>query len=63
MKTINQLQSIDKPRERLLKYGLSSLKNYELIAVLLGSGVKGKDVIKLSHEIEKFFDSNFENID
>ncbi|WP_419764638.1 MAG: RadC family protein [Arcobacter sp.] len=63
MKTIGELQGIDKPRERLFKYGLSALKNYELIAVLLGSGVKGKDVIKLSREIEKYFDSNFENID
>ncbi|QKF81745.1 RadC family protein [Halarcobacter ebronensis] len=63
MKTINQLQSIDKPRERLLKYGLSALKNYELIAILLGSGIKGKDIIKLSHEIEKFLDLNFETID
>ncbi|WP_044415169.1 RadC family protein [Halarcobacter anaerophilus] len=63
MKSITQLQSIDKPRERLFRYGLSALKNYELIAVLLGSGIQGKDVIKLSREIEKFFDSNFENID
>ncbi|QDF28700.1 RadC family protein [Halarcobacter anaerophilus] len=63
MKAITQLQSIDKPRERLFRYGLSALKNYELIAVLLGSGIQGKDVIKLSREIEKYFDSNFENID
>jgi DNA repair protein RadC len=63
MKSINQLHTIDKPRERLLKYGLSSLKNYELIAILLGSGVKGKDVIKLSREIEKFFNSSFETMD
>ncbi len=63
MKAITQLQSIDKPRERLFRYGLSALKNYELIAVLLGSGIQGKDVIKLSREMEKFFDSNFENID
>ena len=47
----------------LLKYGLSSLKNYELIAILLGSGVKGKDIIKLSREIERFFDTDFETID
>ena len=63
MKTISDLQSIDKPRERLIKYGLSALRNYELIAILLGSGVKGKDIIKLSREIEKFLDSNFETLD
>ena len=58
MKSISQLQTIDKPRERLFKYGLSALKNYELIAILLGSGVKGKDIIKLSREIESFFNSD-----
>ena len=63
MKSITQLQNIDKPRERLFKYGLSALKNYELIAILLGSGVKGKDIIKLSREIESFFNSNFETMD
>jgi len=62
MKTITQLHEIDKPRERLHKYGLSALKNYELIAILLGSGVKGKDVMHLSREIEKFFNSNFETM-
>ncbi len=62
MRTINQLQTIDKPRERLSKYGLSALRNHELIAILLGSGVRGKDIIKLSHEIEKIFNSNFESI-
>lgn len=63
MKSINQLHRIDKPRERLFKYGLGALKNYELIAILLGSGVKGKDVIKLSREIEKYFDRDFETLD
>lgn len=62
MKTINELQEIDKPRQRLLKYGINALKNYELIAILLGSGVRGKDVISLSKEIEKFFNSNFETM-
>lgn len=63
MKTINQLEKIDKPRERLAKYGLSALKNHELIAILLGSGIKGKDVVSLSREIEKFFNSSFETMD
>lgn len=63
MKTISQLHQIDKPRERLLKYGLSALKNYELIAILLGTGIKGKDVMKLSREIESLLNKDFETID
>lgn len=62
MKSIAQLEDIDKPREKLLKKGPNALKNYELLAVLLGSGVKGKDVISLSNEIIKLFEENFENI-
>jgi len=53
MKKLKELYLEDKPREKLLKKGVTSLKNYELIAILLGSGIKGKDVLKLSKEIEK----------
>lgn len=63
MNQITQLQNIDKPREKLIKKGVKALKDYELLAVLLGSGVQGKDVIKLSREIIKLFEEDFENID
>ena len=62
MKSIKQLENIDKPREKLIKKGASALKDYELLAVLLGSGVQGKDVIKLSQEIIKLFEDDFENL-
>ena len=62
LKTINQLNSFDKPREKLKAKGAKALKNEELMAILLGSGVKGKDVRKLSKEITTLLDSNFENI-
>lgn len=62
MKTIKDLENIDKPREKLIKKGASSLKDYELLAVLLGSGVQGKDVIKLSQEIIKLFEKDFEKL-
>ncbi len=62
MKTINQLNNFDKPREKLKAKGAKALKNEELMAILLGSGVKGKDVRKLSKEITTLLDSNFENI-
>lgn len=62
MKTINQLEKFDKPREKLLKNGVTNLKDYELVAILLGSGIKGKDVIKLSREIVKLFESSFTSL-
>ena len=62
MKSITQLENIDKPREKLIKKGANALKNYELLAILLGSGVQGKDVISLSNEIIKLFEDDFENL-
>jgi len=63
MKKINELEKFEKPREKLLEKGVEALKDYELVAILLGSGVKGKDVIKLSREIVKFLKQNFDSID
>lgn len=62
MKTINELHHLDKPREKLLKNGLNSLKNYELMAILIGTGVQGKDVIKLSKELIALLDTQFDTL-
>ena len=62
MKKLKELDKFDKPREKLLQKGVSSLKNEELLSVLLGSGVAGKDVRQLSKEIIKLLDDDFENI-
>jgi len=62
LKTISELNDIDKPREKLSKKGVKALKDYELLAVLLGSGTKDKDVIKLSKEIIKLFEDDFKSI-
>jgi DNA repair protein RadC len=60
MKPISQLHKHDKPREKLLAKGVGALKNEELLAVLLGSGVQGKDVRKLAKEIAALIDKNFD---
>lgn len=39
------------PRERALKYGFASLSDAEIMAILLGTGTKGKNVLDLSNEI------------
>ena len=57
-----ELEDIDKPREKLIKKGAKALKDYELVAILLGSGVKGKDVLKLSKEIVKLFKEDFNSL-
>lgn len=41
----------DRPRERMLAHGAETLSDAELIAVLLGSGVPGKNAIQLAREL------------
>ncbi len=62
MKTITELNNFDKPREKLLQKGVKVLKDYELVAILLGSGIKGKDVFALSREIVKLFEDDFDTL-
>jgi len=62
LKKLKELYEKDKPREKLALKGAEALKNEELMAVLLGSGVKGKDVRKLSREIISLFESGFESL-
>ncbi|CAA6816221.1 MAG: DNA repair protein RadC [uncultured Sulfurovum sp.] len=62
MKTIKELHKDDKPREKLVKKGVEALKNDELLSVLIGSGIQGKDVRKLSKEIVGILDESFESL-
>lgn len=41
----------DRPRERLLSFGASSLSNAELLALILGNGTKNMNVIDLSNSL------------
>lgn len=53
MPKIKDLPKVDMPREKLGKYGPEKLRDYELLAVLLGSGIKGLNVLELSKRILK----------
>jgi DNA repair protein RadC len=41
----------ERPRERMLRHGAETLSDAELLAVLLGSGVRGKNAIELAREM------------
>lgn len=53
MTKIKNLTKIKLPREKLVKYGSTKLKDFELLAILLGSGIKGKNVLSLAKIILK----------
>lgn len=48
---IRDLPEEEKPREKLTKYGPASLKNYELMAVILGKGTRKEGILELSKRI------------
>ena len=51
MPRIKELDKINRPREKLAKYGPSRLSNAELLAILLRTGTKQMNVVELSKKI------------
>ena len=62
MTKIKDIPKVDRPREKFLKKGPEALSKSDLLAILLGSGIEGKNVQKLSQQIIKKFGKNFLNI-
>jgi len=62
MTALRDLHKHDKPREKLVAKGVEALKNEELLAILLGSGIQGKDVRKLAKEIVAMMDDGFDKL-
>ncbi|NGX46324.1 MAG: hypothetical protein K940chlam2_01514 [Chlamydiae bacterium] len=48
---IKKLPKEERPRERLVRHGPESMSTVELLAIILGSGTKGKSVLDLAREI------------
>lgn len=62
MAKIKDIPKIDRPRERFLKKGPEALSKSDLLAILLGSGIKGTNVQELSQQIIRKFGKKFLNI-
>jgi len=50
-KTIKMWPASERPRERLMQLGAAALSDAELVAVLLRSGIRGKDAITLARDL------------
>jgi len=48
---IKDIPKIERPREKLAARGPQNLKDEELLAILLGTGVEGKNVIEIAKQI------------
>jgi DNA repair protein RadC len=62
VKAMNKADKIDKPREKLEKKGISALSNQELIMLILGSGIKGRNVKAQALDVLKVLEADIGNI-
>ena len=51
MAKIKDLSKSERPREKLISKGPKNLRDEELLAILLGTGIKGKNVIEIAKQI------------
>lgn len=56
-KTIHDIPAADRPREKLLRKGAKALSDQELLAVLLGKGTPGMDVMSLAAKLARLIDA------
>ncbi len=57
MSLIRDLPSDERPREKLARLGPAALDNAELLALFLGTGMKGKSSIQIGRDILRHFGS------
>lgn len=62
MKKIKSIPEFDRPREKMEEKGAKALSDLELLAVLLVSGIQGKDVFEVAKDILKLAQDDFDNI-
>ena len=57
---ISELNEADKPREKALANGIESLTDAELLAILMGTGRPGTNVVELSQKMLGHCDNRLE---
>lgn len=61
-KAIKLWNEDERPREKIKLHGVETLSDAELLAVMLGSGTKDKNVVELSREILDFVDGDLDQL-
>jgi DNA repair protein RadC len=61
MKKISDIPLQDRPREKLQQKGAQFLSDQELLAILLGSGTRGQDVMTVAKRLLKVLDETSAN--
>lgn len=61
--TVKDLPSDEQPRERVLKYGIESLSNADLFAIILRTGTKGYPVTDICRDLMRINDNKLLNLE
>lgn len=61
-KKLKEIPQDERPRERLLKVGAENLSSTELLAILLGSGTQGSNVLEIAQEILTIYDGRLDRL-
>lgn len=59
---VRQAPAEERPRERLLEVGAQNLKNSELLAILIRSGLQGESAVQAGQKVAKRFAEGLENL-
>ena len=51
MAKISEIPSSQRPREKVIRYGVESLSDYELLALLINSGCKDYSALDIAHQM------------
>ena len=62
MKQFSSIATIDRPREKLVEKGVQALSSHELLMVILGKGMKGRDVAAQALDVLKVIEIEKENL-
>ncbi len=62
MKKIKDIPESERPREKLIRNGASHLSDPELMAILIGRGTEGHDVMSVAERILKTIESDHGDI-
>ena len=58
MKKVKDIPKDDRPREKLMKKGAEALADLELMAILIGRGIEGHDVMSVAGRILKMIEED-----
>jgi DNA repair protein RadC len=61
-KSIKEWAVEDRPREKLMNHGIQSLSTSELIAILIGSGIKNQSAVELARKILGSADNDLDQL-